>query len=154
MAKIQEIYLYPGQWACVAKPARIATLLGSCVAVALHDPARKSGALNHYLLAELPQGLAPSTRYGNIAIPAMIQAMLQAGSNLSSLQAKVYGGGNVLAGVSIGKGIGNENVDLAFALLKHYGIPVLERHTGGDRGRKIRLWTDTFEVQHEIMEGR
>ncbi len=149
---MKQIYLFPGQWAHSREPAEIATILGSCVAVALHDVKRKTGALNHYLLSTLSRGEPPSPRYGEIAIPAIIDAMLKDGSDRKSLRAKVYGGGSVLSGVTIGDGIGNENVDFAIRRLQEQGIPIIEQNVRGTRGRRIALRTDTFDVKH-VLQG-
>ena len=120
---MKQIYLFPGQWAYSREPAEISTILGSCVGVALHDYKRKTGALNHYLLSTQPSTETPSTRYGSVAIPTIIEALLNDGSERKHLQAKIYGGGNVLDGVTIGEGIGNRNISIALQVLEQYKIP-------------------------------
>ena len=47
-----------GQWNVVAAPAKLRTLLGSCVGVVLYDRAAKLGGLAHIVL---PSGAGRST---------------------------------------------------------------------------------------------
>ena len=147
---MKQIYLFPGQWAATKEPTEITTILGSCVGVALFDYKLKIGALNHYLLADLPPGDAPTARYGEVAMREIIDEMLALGSSKKFLQAKVYGGANVLSGVSIGEGIGNRNIALALRILEENRIPVVEQNVGGTKGRRIVLNTSTFAVGHQI----
>ena len=153
---MKKLYLYPGQWASLKEPGVIKTILGSCVGVALYDYRMKLGGLNHFLLPNLPSGENPSTRYGDIAISTLIEATLGNGASKKFLQAKVYGGANVLDGVQIGVGIGNRNVETAFRLLEENHIPILESDTGGNTGRIIEMNTQTFEVKcrQEGEEGK
>lgn len=148
---MKQIYLFPGQWAYSREPAEIATILGSCVGVALYDYKLKRGALNHYLLPEVMPNEAPSARYGNIAIPTIIDAMLKDGSEKKSLQAKLFGGASVLTGVTIGDGIGNRNIEIARRLLSEHNIPILEENLAGVKGRRISLNTETFAVEHKLQ---
>lgn len=148
---MKQIYLLPGQWAYSKVPAQITTILGSCVAVALYDYRLKTGALNHYLLSDLTLNEPPSARYGAFAIPAIIEEMIKNGSDRKSLQAKVYGGGSVLTGVTLGDGIGNRNVSYALQMLEEYRIPVVDRNVAGTRGRRIVFNTSTFEVDHQFQ---
>lgn len=147
---MKSIYLFPGQWAYSAEPAQITTVLGSCVAVALFDSRRKAGALNHFLLPSATANEAPSPRYGDVAIQVAVDAMLADGSLLGDLQAKVYGGANVLDNVSIGQQIGNRNVTQAIEVLSKLRIPIVEKNVGGTRGRRIMLSTSDFSVEHGL----
>jgi two-component system chemotaxis response regulator CheB len=149
---MKSIYLLPGDWAGALAPTHISTLLGSCVAVALYDWRLKSGALNHYLLPEAPVGESESTRYGSIAIPTIVNYMLNNGSTIKSLQAKIYGGGNVLEGVNFGTTVGTQNILFAEKTLETYRIPIIDSNTGGNLGRKIHLITDIFEVRHNFLQ--
>lgn len=141
-------YLFPGKIAAFKDETIISTLLGSCVAVALHDPTTKIGGLNHYLLSDgLPEERA-NTRYGSHAIPLLIEECVRLGANRNKLQAKVYGGANVISVAQLGDGIGKRNIELAEKMLKDLGIPVLEKNVAGDSARTIKLNTATFDVIH------
>ncbi len=133
-------YLHAGEVAVAAEPTAVVTVLGSCVAVCLHDPAARVGGVNHFLL---PHHVARerSARFGTIAVPELVAAMVRAGASRSALVAKVFGGAGVLAGRARGR-LGEENATLAGRLLEDAGIPVLERDLGGERGRKLVFLTD------------
>lgn len=141
-------YLFPGKAAAFKEETVISTLLGSCVAVAIHDPTTGVGGLNHYLLPDIMPNEAPNTRYGEYAIPFLIDECVRLGADRSKLQAKIYGGGNVISISSLGEGIGKRNIEIAEQILKKAGIPILERNVAGESARTIKLNTATFDVLH------
>lgn len=141
-------YLYPGKIIVTKDDAQITTILGSCVAVALQDRTNKISGLNHYLMPKNLNNDRPSGRFGEFAIKIMIDEMLKLGAVRQNLEAKVYGGANVLTDVDIGFGIGQKNIALAHQLLAEYKIPIREHNTGGERSRKIIFHTKEFSVEH------
>jgi two-component system, chemotaxis family, protein-glutamate methylesterase/glutaminase len=145
-------YLYPGNFAAFKEETIISTLLGSCVAVALFDPETKIGGLNHYLLPSPSSYDKPSPRYGTIAIEELISEMKKLGAKPSRLQAKIYGGGNVITNVLNGPSIGSLNIALAEKVLKSLNIPIVEKNVAGNKARTIKVNSATFEVIHNIAE--
>ncbi|WP_415062241.1 chemotaxis protein CheB [Bdellovibrio sp.] len=141
-------YLFPGKIAAFKEETVISTLLGSCVAVALHDPTSKVGGLNHYLLPEGMPGERENMRYGVHAIPALIEECVRLGANRQKLQAKIYGGGNVISVSHLGDSIGKRNIETAEQMLRDLGIPILEKNVAGEAARTIKLNTATFDVLH------
>nr|BFD61818.1 hypothetical protein BdHM001_04990 [Bdellovibrio sp. HM001] len=141
-------YLFPGKIAAFREETIISTLLGSCVAVALHDPTTRIGGLNHYLLSDGAPDDHVNTRYGVHAIPLLVEECVRLGANRSKLQAKIYGGGNVISVAQIGEGIGKRNIEFAEKTLRELGIPILEKNVAGEAARTIKLNTATFEVLH------
>lgn len=135
----ESVYLHAGQLAIGARPSAIITVLGSCVAVCLFDAGARVGGMNHFLLAH-PVGSERSPRFGTVAVPALVDAVVAAGARRVELQAKVFGGAT-----TIGAGprrLGDENAALALALLAEAGIPVLQSDLGGPRGRKLIFHSD------------
>ncbi|MNJ92708.1 Chemotaxis response regulator protein-glutamate methylesterase of group 2 operon [compost metagenome] len=120
------------------------------MAVAIFDPVAQVGGLNHYLLPDGMPGETLNTRYGVFAIPALIDECLRLGADRRRLQAKVYGGANVIAVASLGDGIGRRNIEVADTLLKNLNIPVLERNVGGESARTIKMNSATFEMIHNV----
>lgn len=158
-----QIYLMPGKIAIApspsmegggGEPVMIKTILGSCVAIVLFDPVARVSGMNHYLLPQVSGGEAPSHRYGSVAIPALIQGLLERGAQKGRLKARIFGGGNVLGDVSVGIGVGIKNIALAESALAAEAIPVVEKNTGGNSGRSIILDCATYEVAHELMADR
>jgi len=96
-----------------------------------------------------------SPKYGNIAIDKLLERMLYLGSNIKDIQAKVFGGGELLE-ASTGNStlIGERNIRVARLMLEERKIPIVASSTGGKRGRKILFFTDTGEVRHKFLEKR
>ena len=61
-----------GQWAVAAAPARIRTLLGSCVGVVLYDRVAKLGGVAHIVLPSARGAVDHPGKYADTAIPAVI----------------------------------------------------------------------------------
>jgi chemotaxis protein CheD len=134
-------YLHAGQLSVAARPTAITTVLGSCVAVCLHDPATRVGGMNHFLLPHHVER-ERSPRFGTVAVPELVEAMVRAGASRASLVAKVFGGASVIVAAPRGRRLGEENAALAIRLLEEARIPVLDSDVGGGRGRKLIFFTD------------
>lgn len=138
-----DLYLQPGRLFVSAQPYTVRTILGSCVAVCLFDPARATGGINHYLLPHRLGDGESSTRFGEVAVRRLIGAMLALGCARTGLQAKVFGGAHVLRpGDASGRDLGSQNAALALELLAAEHIPVLAQDLGGARSRKLIFRTD------------
>ncbi len=136
-----QVYLHAGQLHAAAQPTVITTVLGSCVAVCLYDPLAKVGGMNHFLLP-LHVEKDRSPRFGTVAVPMLVDAVLRAGASRGSLVAKVFGGASVIAAMTRTRRLGEENAVLALRLLDEARIPVLDQDVGGGRGRKLVFFAD------------
>ena len=132
-------YLQPGQMA-VGTDVHILTILGSCVAVCLLDTGRRVGGMNHFLLPRGPSG-ATALRFADVALPRLLQGLLEAGARREALEAKVFGGARILAPRGAGDDLGEQNTKAALIFLAAERIPVAARDTGGTRSRKLILQT-------------
>jgi chemotaxis protein CheD len=121
------------------------TVLGSCVAVCLTDIDSETAGINHFMLpgitmnsigVEPSDALNASARYGVNAMELLINKMMMLGANRNRLQAWVFGGANVLSGMS---DIGKCNIDFALKYLKTEKISVSAQNIGGVLPRKIYL---------------
>jgi chemotaxis protein CheD len=138
----ERVYLHPGQLAVADTDCTLTTVLGSCVAVCLHDPVRGAGGLNHFLLPEAPAA-DPSTRYGDVATRRLLQELERLGSRRADLTAFVAGGACVLDAYQARKAqLGGANVRAALAILQAAGIRVTGQDVEGSRGRRV-----TFRIQ-------
>ncbi len=135
-----RVYLAPGLLYASAGSAQVTTILGSCVAVCLWDPEGRVGGMNHFLL---PEGGPPSPRFGESAVPLLVERVLGLGARRSRLRAKVFGGACVLEAFRASANtLGVRNVAVARERLRSEDIPVVGEDVGGDLGRKV-----IFEVQ-------
>ncbi|MDT0683933.1 chemotaxis protein CheD [Roseicyclus sp. F158] len=124
--------------------AIITTVLGSCVATCLHDPLAGVGGLNHILLPE-QQG-DDGARLGACMMEVLINALLRKGAAKHRLEAKLFGGARMVAGLS---DIGERNVAFATDFLAREGIVCRSSCTGGTSGRRLRFWPVTGKLQQK-----
>lgn len=141
VATAGKISIIQGEFAVIAKPdIVISTLLGSCIAVCLHDARGRIGGMNHFLLGEpSPEhkvSQAELQRYGVHAMELLINGMMKAGAERSQLRAHMYGGANIIAGLG---GIGTANAAFALRFLKTEGIAIGHNDTGGTQPRKVEF---------------
>ena len=138
-----RIYLHPGDLFASAQRSAVSTILGSCVAVCLWDPIAKIGGINHYLLPLWTGQGAVSPRFGNVAVQALLDKVLELGGQKSRLQAKLFGGACVIDAFRGRENhLGTKNVQTAEALLEREGIPLVGHDVGGCKGRKLIFHTD------------
>lgn len=149
---IANHFLYPAALFADRRPHLVDTILGSCVAVCLYDPVKKMGSINHYMLPFWNGTGLASPKYGNIAIQKIIDRMLEMGSNKRDIQAKIFGGGEVVETKSNMFKIGERNIEIAIQLLKENNIKITGQSVGGKNGRKIRFNTETGVVLMKIIQ--
>jgi chemotaxis protein CheD len=140
------VYVQPGQVVASKEECVFSTILGSCVAVCLWDPVTLVGGLNHFLLPRAPPQEQHSARFGNVAIPVLIDALLAQGASAARLQAKVFGGMCSLALKGTRTDLGGANVRIARELLGERRIPVVAEDVGGTRGRRLLFRTGDGSV--------
>ena len=129
----------PGAWS-VESEKPLSTLLGSCVAVCLFDPALKIGGINHFMLPEMGRskyGDVDSLLSGNFAMEALLNALLSRGAKKARLQAKAFGGGTIIDTDPGAVSIGMRNASFAKEWLQREGIPLLSSDFLGPWSRKI-----------------
>jgi chemotaxis protein CheD len=133
--------------------------LGSCVAIALFDEAKKVGGLAHIML---PDSRAISKegregRFADTAILAMVEEMIRLGARKNRITARIAGGAQMFSipgasnpanipGPAPGLHIGERNVESTKRVLKEMRIPLLAEDTGGSHGRTMYFNVGTGEV--------
>ncbi|MBZ4676706.1 MAG: chemotaxis protein CheD [Anaerophaga sp.] len=145
-------FLYPSTLFASKEPYVVKTILGSCVAICLWDPVTKIGGINHYMLPTWNGNDLASPKYGNIAIDKLLERMVHLGAKRENLQAKIFGGGELIESGANGTLIGERNIRVARLILEEKKIPVVASSTGGRKGRKILFFTDTGEVRHKFLD--
>ncbi|HLL04549.1 MAG TPA: chemotaxis protein CheD [Myxococcaceae bacterium] len=141
---LRTAYLHPGEIFTSATPTEVTTILGSCVAVCLWDSQLRMGGVNHFLLPSPPSAEQPSARYGDTAIPRLLEQLEALGSQRRNLRAKLFGGASVGPGARLSGRVqlGERNGELARRMLAELGISVIAEDLGGTSGRKLRFRTD------------
>ncbi len=121
----------------------VSTVLGSCIAACIRDPALKLGGMNHFMLptAEAVRGDADyPMRYGTFAMEHLINEILRRGGRRASLEVKLFGGASVLPGFS---DIGRLNIEFAREFLAREGLTVVSQDLGDTVPRRIRYFPQT-----------
>ena len=115
----------------------LTAVLGSCVAACLRDPVAGVGGMNHFLLPEARESGSEQVIYGAQSMELLINAMLKQGARKERLEAKIFGGARMIAGLS---DIGRGNGEFARRFLRDEGIPCLAESLGGTMARRVRFW--------------
>ncbi|NPV01399.1 MAG: chemotaxis protein CheD [Brevinematales bacterium] len=149
---VPQYFLNPGELIFSKKPVLIKTVLGSCVAVTMYDKINKYGGMIHYLLPDSSNSIV-STKYGDVAIPTLINKFIKEGSKKQFLEATVTGGAFIIFDESEIFFIGDRNIEIAQTILKQNEIRVVASNTGGERGRRVIFNSYTNQVDVSLLEG-
>lgn len=115
--------------------------LGSCVAIALYDPAARIGGLAHVLLPSeaMARDRSNPAKFPASAIALLLAEMTRLGADTRRVRAKLVGGasmfGNLLPAGAMN--IGERNVSAARRSLDECGVPVVAEDVGMDYGRSV-----------------
>jgi chemotaxis protein CheD len=144
------VKILPGEYYATTDNTMIVTVLGSCVSVCLRDPKLKIGGMNHFLLPnDYSSHISPiseSARYGVFAMEILISQIVKLGGNRNRLEAKVFGGGNVLKGV-VTNPIGEKNAEFVIDYLNTERIPIVAKDLLGIYPRKVYFFPNSGEVK-------
>jgi len=147
-------FIHVGEFYIGVKPTEVSTILGSCVSVCLYDKVEMIGGMNHYLVPLWNGNGLQSPKYGNIAIHRLVEGMLNIGCDLNNLEAKIFGGGNVIDTVSNkDMMVGRKNIIIAKEILDEYKIPIVAKDVGGTKGRRILMKSDSGKILLKYIEG-
>lgn len=124
------------------EPALVATVLGSCVAACIYDPVSQVGGMNHFMLPQANRETT-SAAFGIHAMELLINKIMRLGGDRRRLQAKVFGGANVLALQGAELQIGQRNVAFVRQFLADEGIALAAQRVGGNQGVKVCFYTAT-----------
>lgn len=142
-----ELHLLPGVPKVATSPTRYTVILGSCVAVCIHDAEAGIGGAVHFLLPGFPpEGDPEPMRWAGNAVPALIDLLLAAGANRDRLEARVFGGAAIGPHRAPGNlRIGYRNIEAALRLLA--GIPLHGNDIGGHTARQLVFETRTGKAR-------
>ncbi|MGB0499237.1 MAG: hypothetical protein ACPGID_12925 [Rubricella sp.] len=131
----------------------IMTLLGSCVAACIRDPETGIGGLNHFLLPDSAAASgAASARYGVHAMEVLINGIFRAAGRRGALEAKVFGGANVMETASRST-VGERNAAFVREFLRSEGIPISAEDLGGSRARRVLFHPGSGRVRVQTAGG-
>ena len=141
--------LLPGEYYVTGDKMMLVTVLGSCVAACIRDPQFGIGGMNHFMLPEsvheADSPLSSSARYGTYAMEILINQLIKLGARRNKLEAKVFGGGNVLRGFTVNN-VGDRNSAFVLEFLKMEKIPVLAQDLIDIYPRKVYFFPQSGKV--------
>ncbi len=146
---LDAVKILPGEYYVSARELLMVTVLGSCVAACVRDRVTGIGGINHFMLPDDRRDednrFSRSMRYGDYAMEILINQLLKLGARRSNLEAKVFGGGNVLPGFK-NHVVGDRNAHFVLEYLATEGIPVMAKDLLGNHPRKVYFFSTTGRV--------
>jgi chemotaxis protein CheD len=142
------VKVFPGEHYVTANADEmLVTILGSCVTACIRDPLAGVGGMNHFMLPEAAGGgwdtASESMRYGNVAMERLINDILTRGGMRKRLEIKVFGGGNVMRGIT---DIGHRNAEFVESYLAAENLPIAAHHLRGNLPRRVHYFPITGRV--------
>ncbi|MNR91854.1 Chemoreceptor glutamine deamidase CheD [compost metagenome] len=141
--------ILPGEYYYTGKDMLIVTVLGSCVSACIRDRVTGVGGMNHFMLpdggGDADSPISASARYGTYAMEILINDLLKAGARRENLEAKVFGGGNVLSGFS-SINVGERNAQFVRNFLKIENIRIVAEDLNDVHPRKVYYFPRTGKV--------
>jgi chemotaxis protein CheD len=139
--------ILPGEYYVSDQGMLLVTVLGSCVAACIRDTEAGIGGMNHFMLPD--DGgrdmVAASARYGVYAMEVLINHLLKMGARRNRLEAKVFGGGAVLASLARSN-VGTRNAEFVLDYLKTEKIPVVAKDLLDSYPRKVYYFPGSGRV--------
>lgn len=166
---ISAVKLLPGEYYVTSRDMVLTTVLGSCVSACVRDSTAGIGGMNHFMLPEdadpTSRDAAAAMRYGVYAMEMLLNELFKAGARRERLEAKVFGGGAVLANMPM-LNIGDRNADFVLRYLQTEQVRIAAQDlrgslprrinyfpmTGRVTLRKLRRQDDALLVQHDEQE--
>ncbi|MEM1429517.1 MAG: chemotaxis protein CheD [Pseudomonadota bacterium] len=128
--------------------AMLTTILGSCVAACLWDHTTGIGGMNHIVLPDAPDNDLRRASAGANAMELLINGIIRAGGERDRLQAKLFGGASMIAGLG---NVGARNSAFAREFLVREGISCVSESLGGRAGRRVQFWPATGRARQKLM---
>lgn len=139
--QLNSAKVLPGEYFVSRDEMAIVTVLGSCIAACLWDRFMRIGGMNHFML---PDGDSSdvSGRYGSYAMELLINEMLKMGARRESMQAKIFGGAQVMANFTT-MNVGERNTSFVTEYLQTERIPIVSEDVLDIYPRKVVFFPST-----------
>lgn len=141
--RIIDITLSQGECFFGSGAIRIHTLLGSCVAITLWHPERRTGGMCHYLLPSRGSRQQLSAGYYADEVIAYFMRMIKrSGTHPGEYEVKLFGGGSMLDNPDkyIGAfNVSDVNIQQGTQMLLQNGFAIKATDLGGNDYRKLFL---------------
>lgn len=140
----------PGEYYFTKQDMVIVTVLGSCVSACIRDKMTGIGGMNHFMLPDSAKSdkdspVSESMRYGTYAMEVLINELIRNGARRENLEAKIFGGGNVLRSFTVNN-VGERNAAFVKKFLKDENISITSEDLLDIYPRKVYFFPKTGKV--------
>lgn len=147
---VEAAKISPGEYYYTDQDMLIVTVLGSCVSACIRDKKLGIGGMNHFMLPDSAKSdkdnpVSESMRYGTYAMEVLINELLRNGARRENLEAKIFGGGNVLRSFTTNN-VGDRNAAFVKQFLKDENISVVSEDLLDIYPRKVYYFPKTGKV--------
>ncbi|ABK43222.1 CheD [Magnetococcus marinus MC-1] len=151
-----DLILAPGELYIGFHPAKVRTILGSCVSVTLfHKGPRPMGAICHARLPHCEHPLAPAilirdgdSHYMDSALTFMIRLFREMGCRDENIEVKLFGGANMFNRDTDRNmmTVGLRNIQTAMEIINREHLHLISSDVGGNKSRSLLFDTHSGEV--------
>lgn len=144
----EAVKILPGEFYVTQQDLLLVSVLGSCVAACIRDKELGWGGITHFMLPSETNDIElidTSTRYGSHALEVLINELLKRGASRENLEAKVFGGGNVLTAEG-SQAIGERNAEFLLSYLAAEKVPVVSQSLLGPYPQKVYFFPSSGRV--------
>ena len=136
--KNDAVKILPGEYFVASEDLLVMTTLGSCIACCLWDRQANVGGMNHFMLPESSgvDMIGSGGRYGTYAMELLINEMQKRGASRLTMEAKIFGGGAVVSGMTT-MNVGERNTNFVMDYLKTERIPIVSKDVLDVYPRKV-----------------
>jgi chemotaxis protein CheD len=138
ITNVRPPFVGMGQLMTVAKPARLCSVVGSCIAVCIYHPRFQVGAMAHVVLPDAVGHVGSEGKFADSAVPALLREMTRLTDMRAGFVAKLAGGANMFAATGPLQ-IGALNIAAVKKFLAEAQVRVLAESLGGTQGRRIEF---------------
>ncbi|MDA8088608.1 MAG: chemotaxis protein CheD [Nitrospiraceae bacterium] len=153
---IPDKYLMAGEFYFSLGPARVITVLGSCVSITMFNERLGIGAICHALLPG-NSGAGDDFRYVDTSIARMIREFEKLKISRSEIEVKLFGGADMFQAKtgkrSLLPSVGQQNVKTALRVIEKEKLQLRSSDVGGRSGRKLYYHTHTNVVYIKLLNG-
>lgn len=121
--QFNAVKVLPGEYFVSNENVVLTTVLGSCISACLWDRRAHIGGMNHFMLPD-GESADASGRYGSYAMELLINEMLKNGARRETMQAKIFGGAQVMRGFTT-LNVGERNTNFVTDYLRSEKIPLV-----------------------------
>lgn len=142
---VEAVKILPGEYRVAGGGTVLVTVLGSCVSACVRDIRQGIGGMNHFMLPDNGDATGPvseSARYGAFAMEVLINDLIKHGAKRQFLEAKVFGGGAVMEGLTQAN-VGERNSAFVLEFLRVENIKIAAQDLLDVFPRKVYYFPQT-----------